>query len=136
MSPNHLIPFSLPLRPMLSSFLLSFFFFDLLSIPPCQFCSSTVEHLVDASCCRSHWTFNHSNTYSAAHDVSSYCGHYSLIGSSFLELALIPLWTPHWSSNHTIYTAPLTVTSLERPSIPLMLHFVPPSHSHVTGPQT
>ena len=43
---------------------------------------------------------------------ASYCGHYSPIGSSFLEPALIPLWTPHRSSNHTIYTAPLPVSSL------------------------
>jgi len=43
---------------------------------------------------------------------SSYCGRYSLIGSRPLEPALIPLWTPLQSSNHTIYTAPLTVTSL------------------------
>jgi len=43
---------------------------------------------------------------------ASYCGCFSPIGSSFLEPALIPLWSPLQSSNHTIYTVPLTVTSL------------------------
>ena len=43
---------------------------------------------------------------------TSYCGRYSPIGSSFLEPALILLWTLQQSSNHTIYIAPLTVLSL------------------------
>ena len=42
----------------------------------------------------------------------AYCGRYSPIGSRTLEPALIPLWTPLRSSNHTIYTAPHTVMSL------------------------
>jgi len=43
----------------------------------------------------------------------AYCRRYSPIGSCPLEPALIPLWTLLRSSNHTIYTVPLTVTSLQ-----------------------
>ena len=44
--------------------------------------------------------------------LTSYRGRYSPIGSRLLEPALIPLRTPQRSSNHTIYTAPLPVSSL------------------------
>jgi len=54
--PNLSILFSLLLLPMLSFFLL------LLGVPPCRFCSSTVEHLVVASCHWSHRTSNYSGT--------------------------------------------------------------------------
>ena len=89
----------------------------LLGHPPCRFCSSTADSLVVALCHRSHRTSDYSGTCCVFNCalrmlLASYCGRYSPIGSHSLEPALIPLWTPLRSSNHTIYTAPLTVSFL------------------------
>jgi len=56
-----MFPFFLPLLPMLSSFFLASLLV-VLGVPPCQFCASTVEHLVVALCRQSHWTSNYSGT--------------------------------------------------------------------------
>ena len=57
------------------------------------------------------WLFQYLLHFTAA-TYASYCGRYSPIGSLFLEPVLIPLWTQLQSSNHTIYTVPLPVSSL------------------------
>jgi len=102
--------------PMLSSFLLSFrprsprlsalsVLLFYCGLPCCCLVSSVPSDLR---------LFRYLITYASlltAH-CCAYCGRYSPIGSRTLEPALIPLWTPLRSSNHTIYTVPLSVTSL------------------------
>jgi len=110
------VPFFLPLLLMLSSFLLSFFPRRprRSALPVLLFYCGTPRCCLMSSVPLDLRLFRYLITYASlltAH-CCAYCGHYSPIGSRSLEPALIPLWTPLRSSNHTIYTVPLSVTSL------------------------
>ena len=83
----------------------------LLGVPPCWFCSSTAERLIVATvyCGPASSSYVFPIWYIAN---SPFMDATLRLALTFLEPPLIPLWTPHRSSNHTIYTAPLTVSSL------------------------